>query len=267
MNRLHAFEWEDQPWLPRVFRDCITDHLRFALEAEEAMEMHRAVAACLKAAMERLGTREIVDLCSGGGGPLLAVQRCLASEMAFPTKVTLTDLYPNLSAFKRIEAEGNGAVRCLSQSVSVFEVPEELRGIRTLFTALHHFRPADARRILEDAVNKRAGIAVFEPLERTLRIIFLTGLSALIRSFLLTPKVGNLSVERFLLTYPVPLCPFVITWDGVVSALRTYSVDELRELTAGLGEGIFSWQIERSEWSTALGPFPFTSLIGVPETQ
>ncbi len=251
MNRLHAFEWEDQPWLPRVFRDCITDHLRFALEAEEAMEMHRAVAACLKAAMERLGTREIVDLCSGGGGPLLAVQRCLASEMAFPTKVTLTDLYPNLSAFKRIEAEGNGAVRCLSQSVSVFEVPEELRGIRTLFTALHHFRPADARRILEDAVNKRAGIAVFEPLERTLRIIFLTGLS----------------VERFLLTYPVPLCPFVITWDGVVSALRTYSVDELRELTAGLGEGIFSWQIERSEWSTALGPFPFTSLIGVPETQ
>ncbi len=66
MNRLHAFEWEDQPWLPRVFRDCITDHLRFALEAEEAMEMHRAVAACLKAAMERLGTREIVDLCSGG---------------------------------------------------------------------------------------------------------------------------------------------------------------------------------------------------------
>jgi len=250
MNRLHAFEWEDQPWLPRVFRDCITDHLRFALEAEEAMEMHRAVAACLKAAMERLGTREIVDLCSGGGGPLLAVQRCLASEMAFPTKVTLTDLYPNLSAFKRIEAEGNGAVRCLSQSVSVFEVPEELRGIRTLFTALHHFRPADARRILEDAVNKRAGIAVFEPLERTPRIIFLTGLS----------------VERFLLTYPVPLCPFVITWDGVVSALRT-SVDELRELTAGLGEGIFSWQIERSEWSTALGPFPFTSLIGVPETQ
>ena len=224
MNRLHAFEWEDQPWLPRVFRDYITDHLRFALEAEEAMEMHRAVAACLKAAMERLGTREIVDLCSGGGGPLLAVQRCLASEMAFPTKVTLTDLYPNLSAFKRIEAEGNGAVRCLSQSVSVFEVPEELRGIRTLFTALHHFRPADARRILEDAVNKRAGIAVFEPLERTLRIIFLTGLS----------------VERFLLTYPVPLCPFVITWDGVVSALRTYSVDELRELTAGLGEGIFS---------------------------
>src|SRR6266487_3105045 len=100
MNRLHAFEWEDQPWLPRVFRDCITDHLRFALEAEEAMEMHRAVAACLKAAMEQLGTREIIDLCSGGGGPLLAVQRCLASEMAFPTKVTLTDLYPNLSVHR-----------------------------------------------------------------------------------------------------------------------------------------------------------------------
>jgi len=27
MQRLHLFEWEDQPWLPNVFRDFITDHL------------------------------------------------------------------------------------------------------------------------------------------------------------------------------------------------------------------------------------------------
>jgi hypothetical protein len=29
MRRLHLFEWEDQLWLPRVFRDFITDQLTF----------------------------------------------------------------------------------------------------------------------------------------------------------------------------------------------------------------------------------------------
>ena len=62
MKRVHLFEWEDQPWLPRVFRDYTTDHLRFALESDDLAETHRAIAIRLKKAMEQIETREIVDL-------------------------------------------------------------------------------------------------------------------------------------------------------------------------------------------------------------
>jgi hypothetical protein len=264
MKRRHLFEWEDQPWLPHVFRDYITDHLRFALESNAVAEMHRAIAIRLKKAMEHLDTREIVDLCSGGGGPIRAVQRRLASEMAFPALVTLTDLYPNVSAFRRIEAEGDGEIRCRYDSISVFDVPADLRGIRTLFTALHHFRPADARHILADAANKGVGVAVFEPLERTLRTIVLVGLAAVIRALVLTPWVGQLSLRRVLFTYVVPLGPIIAAWDGMVSALRTYSVEELRELTVGLDQG-FSWDIQRIEVPTLFGRMPLTYLIGLPD--
>lgn len=265
MKRVHLFEWEDQPWLPRVFRDYTTDHLRFGLESDDMAEAHRAIAIRLKKAMEQIETREIVDLCSGGGGPLLAVQRRLASEMAFPARVTLTELYPNVSAFQRIEAEGDGGVRCTYDSISVFDVPADLRGIRTLFTALHHFRPADVRRIFEDAVAKGVGVAVFEPLERTPQMTFLIALAAVIRSLLLTPKVGKLSLARFLLTYVFPLCPIIATWDGVVSAIRTYSIEELRDLTAGLDHG-FSWEIQRIEVPYRFGlAAPLTYLIGLPD--
>ncbi len=264
MKRLHLFEWEDQPWLPRVFRDYITDHLRFALQSDAVVEAHRVIAIQLKKAMEHLETREIVDLCSGGGGGLLAVQRLLAAKMAFPVYVTLTDLYPNVSAFRRIEAESGGRVRCRYDSISVLDVPPDLRGIRTLFTALHHFRPPDARRILEDAVAKGVGVAVFEPLERTSRVVFLVGLASVIQSLVLTPKIGNVSLARFLLTYVFPLCPMIAAWDSVVSALRTYSIEELRNLTKGLDRG-FSWEIQRIEVPTRFGPMPLTYLIGLPD--
>lgn len=264
MRRRHIFEWEDQPWLPCVFRDFITDHLRCSLASARVAEAHRAIAIRLKQAMDQLETREIVDLCSGGGGPLLAVQRHLASEMAFPTRVTLTDLFPNVLAFQRIEAEGNGTVQCRYDCISVFEVPGELRGIRTLFTSFHHFRSADAHRILEDAVAKRVGIAVFEPLKRTPKMIMLVFLVAVVRAFFRTPKVGKLTLARFLLTYVIPLCPMIVAWDGIVSVFRTYTLEELRELTEGLSHG-FSWEIQQVEIPFRFGfTMPLTCLIGIP---
>jgi hypothetical protein len=86
-----------------------------------------------------------------------------------------------------------------------------------------------------------------------------------IRSLLLTPKVGKLSLARLLLTYVFPLCPIIATWDGVVSALRTYSIKELRDLTAGLNDG-FSWEIQRIEVPYRFGlAAPLTYLIGLPD--
>lgn len=264
MKRLHLFEWEDQPWFPRVLRDYITDHLRLSLESRRIAEFHRVVATRLKMAMEQVETREIVDLCSGGGGPLLAVQRCLASELAFPVHVTFTDLYPNETAFRQREAEAEGRVRCRYDSVSAFDVPPDLRGIRTLFTAFHHFRPADARRILEDAVEKRTAVAVFEWTERTPLMISTMGLAAIIQALIFTPWARNLSVARLLLTYVIPIGPIIMAWDGTVSVLRTYTVQELQDMTTGLNRG-FSWDIQRIVVRTGLGPMRLTYLIGLPD--
>ena len=162
MARHQLFEWEDQPWLPRVLRDYLTDHLFLYLSSDEAGTLHSAIAGILRPALDRLRTDRIVDLCSGGGGPLLAVQRHLQSDMQFTARVTLTDLYPNVAAFRRAVVSSNGSVQACFEAVSAFDVPAHLSGLRTLFTAFHHFRPPDARRVLQDAVAKGQGIAVLE---------------------------------------------------------------------------------------------------------
>lgn len=46
--------------------------------------------------------RKIVDLGSGSGGPLLALQRVLERQHGLPGSVTLSDLHPERRAFERI---------------------------------------------------------------------------------------------------------------------------------------------------------------------
>jgi hypothetical protein len=245
-----------------VLRDYVTDHLHFILGMHARVAFHRAIASELKEAMERAGTREIVDLCSGAGGPLLAVQKLLRSEMAFPSEVTLTDLNPNESFFREMESAGDG-VQARLDPIDALNVPDELRGFRTLFASFHHFRPAAARRILEDAVSKKTGVAVFEWPERTPLFVAVMGLICIAQALVFTPWVRNLSVARLLLTYVLPLGPLVMAWDGTVSVLRTYTVQELREMTKGL-DADYAWDIQSIVVKTPLGPMSTTFLIGVP---
>src|SRR6185503_8425625 len=164
VRRFHLFEFEDQPWLPQPFRDFITDHLRYTVNEDMRRPVNLAIAGRLKALLERTGTRRIVDLGAGAGGPLVKIARILVDELNCPVEIVLTDLYPNAAAFGRIESQSGGAIKARYESTSAFDVPFELDGVRTLFTAFHHFRPEEARLVLADAVRKRAPIAVFEPL-------------------------------------------------------------------------------------------------------
>ena len=44
------------------------------------------------------------------------------------------------------------------------------------------------------------------------------------------PESISVEAERYL----IPVIPFVLWFDGIVSCMRTYSLRELGELTAGL---------------------------------
>jgi hypothetical protein len=262
VRRLHLFEWADQPWLPTLFRDFITDHIRYA---SEKLNFFQPIYPKLHESMRALDETRIVDLCSGAGGPLPGLMRHLESNFDFAPEVTLTDLYPNREAFRKIEEQYGGRIGCRYQPTSAFEVPPELSGFRTIFGALHHFRPRDATRILADAVENRVGIAAFEVQERSLVGILNAGLLAFLSSLLLTPKVGRLTVARFLLTYLLPLAPLVFAWDGIVSCLRTYSPSELGELIRDLRVDGYSWEIGRLRVEGVFTGYGITYAIGMPE--
>lgn len=264
MRRLHLFEWEDQPWLPRVFRDFITDHLRFTQNEPMRRPVNAAIAERLRDLLTRTGSRRIIDLCGGAGGPLPTVSRILAEELQCPVEIVLTDLYPNARAFEQLAAASGGRLQPRLESTDAMDVPAELDGVRTLFTALHHFRPDSAQQILADAARKGEPIAVFEPLERSVRMMVLLGVSSFVRGLTHTPRVGRLTPVRFVLTYLVPLAPLMFAWDGVVSVVRSYTAEELSALAAPLSSDRYTWESGRFVVSGPWGPMPTTYLVGRP---
>jgi hypothetical protein len=223
-----------------------------------------AIATRLASLLSRTQTAQIVDLCAGAGGPVAKIGRILAHDLSVPVKIVLTDLYPNVAAFKAVEAQSAGQVRARYESTNATDVPSELQGVRTLFTALHHFQPAEAKLVLMDAIRKRAPIAVFEPLERTPRMIVLVGLLSFLRGFTHAHRVGRLTIARMLWTYLIPLAPAMFAWDGMVSTLRTYTAKELLALAGSVQADQYEWEAGRFDVPGPYGQMPTTYLIGAP---
>jgi hypothetical protein len=250
MRRLHLFEFCDLN-SPAILRNMSPEFL-------EAMwrktRLTKAVAPRVATFLQQSGTRQLVDLCAGASGPLSGVLQCLAQD-GISADAVMTDKFPNLEAFERARRLSNGRLTYVSESVDATQISPEIKGARTLFCGLHHFRPPSARAILQDAVRQRAPIAIFEITERTWQSLLGVCLIPFM-VLLLTPFIRPFRWSRLLLTYLVPLAPLLIFWDSVVSCFRSYRPDELQRLVQGLEGPSYSWEMGRlSEHAPAIAYF------------
>lgn len=258
MARLQLVELEDLPWIPAPIRDAVTGYLQATIDLSDP---YAPIVPKLAAAVQRSGATRIVDLCSGGGGPWKRLRGALeGAEVAVP--LLLTDRYPNLGAVGAVLAgKGSAPVAMHDMPVDATRVPAALGGFRTIFTAFHHFAPDGARAILRDAVARREPIGVFEATKRNAACIAFTLLTPLV-TLMMMPRVRPFRWTNLLFTYLIPVVPLMVVWDGVVSCLRTYDVEELRVLAREADpDGHFDWEIGES---FQRGPIPVTYLIGTP---
>lgn len=258
MGRVHLFEFGDQPWFPDVLHQAMTDFLAFA--ANTVSMPYLGFAAKLQAAMAAMNETMLLDLCSGGSGPVPTLVEILTAQ-GYPVRARLTDRSPSLARLAGVAARSGGAIDFVREPVDALEVPDTLEGFRLIINGLHHFCPADARHILADAVRKRRGIAVLEATERSAAGIFWTLVSPL-TILLVTPFIRPFRVSRFVFTYLVPLVPLCTAWDGVVSCLRVYAPDEIHALVRSLPPNDYVWDIGRLP--VAIGLPAVTYLIGRP---
>lgn len=256
MRRRQLVELEDLPWFPRVIRDGGTDYLAFMTARGNQVE---SLVPPLERLLRRTGERDIVDLCSGGAGPTPRVVSLLR-QRGLPVRATLTDFYPNEAALARACASSDGALTWSRDSVDATKVPDSLPGARTIWNAFHHFRPEQAREILASAVRARRPIAVFEILSREPLFLLSLLFSPLI-AVLTAPFWRPFRWTSLFFSWLVPVIPFMIVFDGVVSWLRIYSEPELRELVTQVGDD-YEWEIGRVRLGGA--PVHGIYLLGAP---
>jgi hypothetical protein len=253
--RVHLFELEDQAWFPTIIRDLATDYLQFM---ETKMKLHRPVVPLLANALRETRSTTVVDLCAGGGGPVVSLREGISAS-GVPVHFILTDKFPNLAAFARLERENTG-IEGHRHPVDATAVPPELKGFRTIFNAFHHFKPDDAREVLRSAVDARQPIGIFEIPERTIPIVITTALLTPIFVLLVTPFIRPFRWSRLLFTYLLPLVPLTCLWDGFVSQLRAYTPEELNTLATSLGDVGYRWDAGKVRLQGS--PAHLTYLIG-----
>jgi hypothetical protein len=265
MRRTQFIELHDQPWFPASLRHYVTDALQFGFNR---LRVYASVAPLLQGVLDATHSQSIVDLCSGAGGPWLDLSRKLQSRTrrgVMPgLQIWLTDKYPNPGARQIVRAAGENRISFYAGSVDAMNVPAELKGLRTMFTSFHHFPPAEARAILQNAVDAGESIGIFEVPRRALSTIGLT-FAFILMLFVCAPWIRPFRWSRLFWTYLVPIIPLVLLFDGVVSCLRTYRPQELREMVGKLTANAYRWEI--GEHSGASGRLVITYLIGCPRGQ
>ena len=205
----------------------------------------------------------IVDLCSGGGGALVDL---MLRPGLLPADCTaaLTDLYPNEGAFAFLErrlpgrvfgvktpvdagavaagADGDAGAGAVGGGRRSGEAGEDgdrpsaalsLRGVRTIFNALHHLPPQSVEAAMRDARRANEPFAAFEVVERHPLALLAFFFAMPFVPFFLMPFSRPLRPLNLLLTYVVPVVPLVAAVDGFLSCLRAYSLEELEGFCAG----------------------------------
>lgn len=261
VRHIHLFEFTDMPWYPQTFRRIQTDYLQFVGTRGSA---HQYLIPLLRKAMQQAGTGEIIDLCSGGSGPWVRLQAQF-QQAGFPVRITLTDQYPTPEAVQKWSALAQDRITYLAEPVDATKVPIDLKGMRTLFEGFHHFKPDQALSILQDAVEQRSAIGIFEIGLKPpfgIPLLLLSPLITLVSYLLLTPFIFPRTWSRFFWTYLVPVVPLATCWDGFVSLLRVYQPPDLKRLTSAIPCSDYTWEIGLAPTGTPI--FSYIYLIGYP---
>jgi len=200
------FEFEDKHWFPEVLRKMQVEYIGWLAAT---FKIYACIESPLYEALHNSRNTNITDLCSGNGGP---IKFLLATKKLNNVTATLTDLFP-------VESADTDRISKETKPVNALKVPEHLQGLRTMFNAFHHFNESEKRNLIEQQAGN--GFFVAEILQPDplvfLKILFTTTIGQL----LLTPFVKPFGWKRIALTYLIPINIITVTWDGLVSVLKS----------------------------------------------
>ncbi|KAF9875961.1 hypothetical protein CkaCkLH20_06407 [Colletotrichum karsti] len=260
--RFHLFEIDDQPWFPSLIRGQVQEALhatwvnKFPI-LQTASPANLAAQVLQRILGPRLPSYTFIDFCAGSGGPTPAIERAVNRHLTAKKQpnvdFVLTDLWPNTESWARAAAKSEH-IGYEPKSVDAANAPLDLlagyRGkdkkiFRLFNLAFHHFDDPLAKAILKNTLETSDGFAIFELQGRDWNSIVLPAILGL-GVFLLAPyhawRLGSFSVLIF--TYLIPILPFVLVFDGYISALRTRTPDEVEALMKSCGARTDGWEIK-----------------------
>ncbi|KAM7202529.1 hypothetical protein V8F33_002749 [Rhypophila sp. PSN 637] len=271
-----------------------TTHVPIIQSSSPAQIVARILSTQLKSTIRDY---VFIDFCAGGGGPTPMIEKHLNSSLtssSVPSTIqqnghghgngngsnhnpnskeeavrfVLTDLHPHPTSWSLASSQSQN-LSFVPYPVDASSAPPSLvetykgqgkKVFRLFNLAFHHFDDPLAKAILRNTLETSDGFGIFELQGRNFQsfvTMFLFGLGILIAA----PYYAFVwaSPLTLVFTYLVPVLPFVLVFDGWMSALRTRTAEEVEVLLRTCGvEG----QDVEGSWEVRSGKEKFMWPVG-----
>ncbi len=229
-------ELEDYNWFPKIFRRFQMEYIGSIIQW---VHFYQPLVPVLKTILEENNINTIHDLCSGSGMPAVYIQE----QMGDKYKTILTDKFPESSFVNTT------TVNYLQEEADVMGLLSEHARCYTMYNAFHHFNHQQQQQIIQKLQTANVPFVFAEILEpdffTLIKIIFTTTVLQL----LTTPFVRPFSLLRLLFTYIIPVNVFTVTYDGVVSVLKSKSVKQYQKLLEEVTKSSYALSVHKySSW-------------------
>lgn len=227
-DRIHLFEFGDQPWLRGWWREAYLDCLNIGLRSGGQFRcLHRVFSTWA----QRLPDATVLDLGSGGGGPIRTMLRAAARDGTAMPRIFLSDLFPSREHYQDLERQhGTHQLSFIPEPISALDVGRTDIRLRSICSTFHHFQPLEAAALVRDAAEHADGLFIAEPLQRNLRHFLLVLLSGPIPYLLAPFTADRFEWRKLLFCTLLPIVPLLVMFDGCVSVLRTYTTKEIEAM-------------------------------------
>ncbi len=199
---MHLKELEDYAWFPKILRKYQMDFIGFTVAKSKLYESLFI--------QTKIKQETIFDLCSGSGNP--AIQLAQVSDK----KVILSDKYPQDQASIK--------------QVDILNYNFDKNYFYTVFNAFHHFDPEQQKTIVKKLQDEAADFIIVEILQPTIVNFIKISLTTTFGQLIITPFIKPFSILRIVLTYLIPINIVTVTYDGLISVLKSKSVTNYKRI-------------------------------------
>ena len=239
-KRWHLFEFDDQKWLPdtlrRVYMNILgTNKNRVAPFAQQ-----------LYSDLKRLNVNTIHAICAGDGN--FIYQLLQLNRDNIPLKFILSDLFPLPSEYSYLKSRTNGAIDYIEKPIDATKMTLGQRECFLMAGSLHHLTEEQVYKVFEKIIRSDGMLIMMENHSRTFKqmvtLIFLLPIFALTAPFFAKPcRFSNVFWGTLF-----PLVSLMIWFDGNVSNLRSYRLEDVNFILNSIPDGV-NYVVEHEEIS------------------
>jgi len=210
-------ELEDYNWFPEALRSW---QLQVVGNISVWTKLYQPLASILQQMIVKNKITALQDTCSGSGMPAVYLQQQLTANIP----MLLTDKYP-VPGFKN-----KPAVIYALGAVDVLEIQPQENTVYTMYNAFHHFPAAEQKALIKKMAVQKTCFLIGEILTPGFFNLVKILLTTTLLQLLVAPFVKPFSLPRLFFTYIIPVNLFTVTYDGIISVVRSKTAAAYNDL-------------------------------------